>query len=214
MSKVANMLNMVEYLQDGKVHSIADISSKLEVKPRMIRQYKIELEQAGIYITSTTGKYGGYQLEKEKNHIDVGLTNRDITILEKVEEDIREVSLQEDYKRVTQRIKNAYLKNIREQDGKKLEELKSNSKTTIEEIYMTMRKAIHQKCKVQIVYYSINTHMTKRIIHPAELFQYKQQWHVAAFCELRKEIRLFKLENIIEYTLLSEIYDENISINQ
>ena len=56
--------------------------------------------------------------------------------------------------------------------------------------------------------------MTKRIIHPAELFQYKQQWHVAAFCELRKEIRLFKLENIIEYTLLSEIYDENISINQ
>lgn len=60
MSKVANMLNMVEYLQDRKVHSIADISSKLEVMPS-IRQYKVELEQAGIYITSTTGKYGDCQ---------------------------------------------------------------------------------------------------------------------------------------------------------
>ncbi len=214
MSKVANMLNMVEYLQDGKLHSIAEISNKLEVTPRMIRQYKVELEQAGIYITSITGKYGGYQLEKEKNHIDVGLTNKDICVLEKVEEDIKEFSMQEDYKRVIQRIRNAYLKNDREQDCKKLEELKSHTKTTIEDIYMVMRKAIYQKCKVQIEYHSINTNITKRIIHPAELFQYKQQWHVAAFCELRREIRLFKLENILQYTILPEIYDEDMPISK
>lgn len=32
----------------------------------MIRQYKNELEEAGIYIDSVTGKYGGYKIDDEK----------------------------------------------------------------------------------------------------------------------------------------------------
>lgn len=50
MSKVANMLNMVKILEDGKIHTIQDLANKLEVSTRMIRIYKQELEQAGIYI--------------------------------------------------------------------------------------------------------------------------------------------------------------------
>ena len=58
MSKVANMLNMLQILKDGQIYSIKELSEKLEVSERMIRQYKQELEQAGIYLNSTTGKYG------------------------------------------------------------------------------------------------------------------------------------------------------------
>lgn len=71
MSKVANMLNMLQILKDEKVHSIQDLSEKIEVSERMIRQYKVELEQAGIYIKSTTGKYGGYQIEKENDFLNL-----------------------------------------------------------------------------------------------------------------------------------------------
>lgn len=60
MSKIANMLNMVNLLQDRNIHKIAELAEQLELSPRMIRQYKLELEQAGIYISSITGKYGGY----------------------------------------------------------------------------------------------------------------------------------------------------------
>ena len=67
MSKVANMLNMVQILKDGKVHSLQSLAKELEVYVCMIRQYKIELEQAGIYIDSNTGKYGGYKLEGIEN---------------------------------------------------------------------------------------------------------------------------------------------------
>ena len=54
-----------------------------------------------------------------------------------------------------------------------------------------MKKAIKNKNKVYIVYKSINSGVTKRIIHPAELFCYIDKWYVAGFCELRNEIRLF-----------------------
>jgi len=159
MSKIANMLNMLQILKDEKVHSIQKLAEKLEVSERMIRQYKLELEQAGIYINSITGKYGGYQIEKENNFL-------------------------------------------------KLEDIVK------EKMYIIMKKAIKNRNKVKIQYNSINSGITKRIIHPAELFCYIDKWYVAAFCELRNEIRLFKLENIIDYEVLQELYDDRVRIKK
>lgn len=155
MSKVANMLKMIQILKDEKIHSIQGLSEKLEVSQRMIRQYKAELEQANIYITSITGKHGGYKLESENNFL-------------------------------------------------KLQD------TVKEKLYIIIKQAIKDRKKVEIKYNSINSGITKRIIHPAELFCYIDKWYVAAFCELRKEIRLFKLEDILEYKVLQDVYDEKI----
>lgn len=153
MSKVANMLNMLQILKDEKIHSIQELAEKLEVSERMVRQYKVELEQTGIYINSITGRYGGYKIEKENNFL-------------------------------------------------KLEDIVK------EEMYIIMKKAIKNRNKIEIKYNSINSGITKRIIHPAELFCYIDKWYVAAFCELRNEIRLFKLEDIMDYKILEEIYDK------
>lgn len=159
MSKIANMLNMMQILKDGEKHSIQSLAENLEVSERMIRQYKTELEQAGIYINSITGKYGGYQIEKEN-------------IFFRLEDIVKE------------------------------------------EMYIIMKKTIKNKNKVEIQYNSINSGITKRIIHPAELFCYIDKWYVAAFCELRNEIRLFKLGNILDYKVLEDIYDDKIKIKK
>ena len=62
MSKISNVITMLELLQTGKKYSIKELSNILEVTPRMIRCYKEELEKAGIYIDSIKGIYGGYIL--------------------------------------------------------------------------------------------------------------------------------------------------------
>lgn len=153
------MLTMLQILKDEKVHSIQSLAEKLEVSERMIRQYKLELEQAGIYINSMTGKYGGYQIQKENSFL-------------KLEDVVKE------------------------------------------EMYIIMKKAIKNRNKIKIEYTSINSGITKRIIHPAELFCYIDKWYVAGFCELRKEIRLFKLENIMQYQVLDECYDNKVTIKK
>mgnify|MGYP000091961377 FL=1 len=71
MSKIANMLNMLQILKDKEIHNISSLAENLEVSERMIRQYKLELEQAGIYLKSFTGKYGGYQLDKNSNFLKI-----------------------------------------------------------------------------------------------------------------------------------------------
>lgn len=77
-----------------------------------------------------------------------------------------------------------------------------------------MKKAISNKNKVRIKFYSINSGITQRIIHPAELFAYIDKWYIAAFCELRNEIRLFKLDDIIEYEVLKETYIDKNTIKK
>lgn len=67
MSKISNVLTMIEYLSTGKKYSIAELSGKLEVSPRMIRVYKDEIEKAGIYIDTIKGPYGGYVLNQNIN---------------------------------------------------------------------------------------------------------------------------------------------------
>ena len=65
MSKLSNVLMMLELLQNKRKYSIKELSEKLEVSPRMIRQYKEELECAGIYIDTIRGPYGGYVLNQD-----------------------------------------------------------------------------------------------------------------------------------------------------
>lgn len=67
MSKIGNVLTMLEYLSSGRKYSISELSEKLEVSPRMIRVYKDEIEKAGIYIDTIKGPYGGYVLNQNIN---------------------------------------------------------------------------------------------------------------------------------------------------
>ena len=65
MSKLSNVLMMLQLLQNKRKYSIKELSEKLEVSPRMIRQYKNELEYAGIFIETIYGPYGGYILNQD-----------------------------------------------------------------------------------------------------------------------------------------------------
>lgn len=64
MSKLSNVLSMMQILHSGRKYSIRELADMLEVTPRTIRVYKEELEMAGIYVESIRGPYGGYFLRQ------------------------------------------------------------------------------------------------------------------------------------------------------
>lgn len=197
MSKVANMLNMVKILEDGKIHTIQDLADELEVSTRMIRIYKRELEQAGIYIQGKQGINGGYILDNMKSTIDIGLTGEEIYQLKNMKKNELDEA-------IINKIIKAYITNEHRKDNTKSKQLMPE----FTEIYKDFRLAINNRNKIFIEFKSVNSGKTKRIIHPAELFTYLNNWYVAAFCELRNEIRLFKLNDIISYKILDKKYEE------
>ena len=204
MSKVANMLKMLKILKDEKIHNMKDIAEKIEISPRMVKQYKNELEQAGIYIESKRGINGGYSLNKELNNIDIGLTYQELIKLKEIEQYFNE---NQDFKKIIGKIIESYEKNINEADLKKINRIQELGKINLKDTYLSLRKAINRKNKVKIKYYSNDSGLNDRVIHPAEMFYYLEEWYVAAFCEKRKAIRLFKLNDIQEYEILDDKYE-------
>lgn len=204
MSKVANMLKMIKILKDEKIHNMKDIAEKIEISPRMVKQYKNELEQAGIYIESKRGINGGYSLNKELNNIDIGLTYQELIKLKEIERYFNE---NQDLKKIIGKIIESYEKNINEADLKKINRIQEFGKINLKDIYLSLRKAINRKNKVKIKYYSNDSGLNDRVIHPAEMFYYLEEWYVAAFCEKRNAIRLFKLNDIQEYEILDDKYE-------
>lgn len=211
MSKVSNMINMLFIMKDKKIHNMFELSRKLEVTPRMIKQYKDELELAGIYIDSKRGINGGYILNQELNNIDIGLTLQEVFLLSKLKEEIEkkynDVNSRDLLLKIIDKICKSYEKNTLRRDENKIVKIIEENKE-LEKVYIDIRSSINDKKKVYIEYNSVNSGVTKRIIHPAELFNYLNDWYVAAFCEMKVEIRLFRLKDILKYKVLNEFYEK------
>ena len=192
MSKISNVLLMLQYLENGRKYSIKELSEKLEVSERMIRSYKEELEKVGIYIDTIMGPYGGYVLNQS-----IRIPSRKFTL--------------DDYK---------FLKNltVKEEDKEKLEIITDkvhgiyfNSKKENIELeedtkksYNILNRAIKEHKKVKINYYSYTHGIQERIIRPYDMFLYNTGWGCAAFCELRNDLRHFELKRINNIELLEE----------
>ena len=63
MEKTALAIEMLLLLKSRGIIKKQEIAKELEISEKMVQRLRNELEIAGYYITSLTGKYGGYQLE-------------------------------------------------------------------------------------------------------------------------------------------------------
>ena len=59
---LARVLGLLEILQTGGTHRLADLSARLEVDERTVRRYAAHLLDLGIPVEAERGRYGGYRL--------------------------------------------------------------------------------------------------------------------------------------------------------
>ena len=192
MSKISNVILMLQYLESGRKYSIKELSEKLEVSERMIRVYKEELEKAGIYIDSIKGPYGGYVLNQSVKIPTRKFTEEDYNFLHNLninQDDKEKLDI------IADKVRGVYINSKAENI-----ELKDNLKTS----YNILTRAIKEKRKVKINYYSFKNGNIDRIIRPYDMFLYNNGWGCTAMCELRNDLRHFELKRINSIELLDE----------
>lgn len=191
MSKLSNTLLLLSYLQNGKKYSIKELSNKIEVSPRMIRSYKEDLEQCGFIIDTIRGPYGGYVLRKNNISITSSFNDYDINMINKLKKEVSN---------------NEYL-DILLDKIKTIVSSCSNDiiNSDIQNTYNIISRAIKEKRKLEITYDSLNKGINTRIIHPLELFYFSNGFGIAAFCEVKKDLRHFELSRIKNIKIL-DIY--------
>jgi len=192
MGKFSNMLFMIDLLNTVNKYSIKELSQKLGVTERMIRYYKEELENNGIFIESFKGPNGGYfMIDKVKNYI--SFNKYDVQLLENVSKVLENsnFSFMKSYKDLLEKVKNMY--SIAEEKSKFIVDIKSLDNN---EIFNIVKSSIKKQESINIEYRNIDGTISKRTIHPLQLFNYKDINYVTAYCELRKDIRHFEIERI------------------
>lgn len=188
---------MMELLNQGRKYSIEELSKILEVTPRMVRFYKEELEKAGIYVDTIRGPYGGYVLNQSIRTPSRKFKSSDYLLLEKISDELDNDNLKRELEALKDKVRGVYQGSIQE----KLE-ISSEEK----EKYNIISRAIKEKKKVEVLYYTHEKGENIRIIHPVDLYLYYDSWYTSAFCELRNDMRHFELKRIRKIKLLEENY--------
>lgn len=193
MSKIYNALAMLDILSSKRKYTIKELSEKLELSPRMVRYYKEELEKLGYYIESTTGVDGGYQLISDVYLPKINVSKYDLELLNGVVEflDKNNYPFKEELDTFVNKVQGIYMGS-----QKKYVSYNTIENSSDKEKYEIFNDAIKNNKRVEISYLSLKNTISERVIQPCEIFRHKTNFYVAAYCELRGEIRHFEFQRI------------------
>lgn len=209
--KIERLLSIIILLLEKEIVSANTLAKQFEVTKRTIYRDIETLEFAGFPIISYPGKYGGF------GFIDTFKMHRFTFNTQEKQKIIEALNLQE---QVLSFQKNDTIVKTKLQSIRTKEEvivpMNFSSVTLhhprIEEQTNQKLEAIHtiikNQYKMKITYITGQGEFSSRIICPLALKLENGSWYVEAFCELRKDIRLFKLTRIREIDIIKVTYDK------
>jgi len=199
---------MAMQLQTKRLVTATDMAAKFSVSIRTVYRDIRALEQAGVPIITEDGK--GYSLMEGFRLPPVMFTESEASALVTAEQLViksKDSSLKEEYQSATDKIKAVLKYAIKE----KVELLSSRiavspaalqghttSSLTLIQNALTSYKVL------EITYQSGNSREdTKRKVEPFALyFSLEENWLMIAYCRLRKDYRMFRLDRISSIRLL------------
>ena len=218
--RLSRLTSILIIFQSKKLITVTEIAAKFEISTRTVYRDIKALEEAGIPIIKEEGK--GYSLMEGFNLPPVMFTTNEantLVTIEKIIETNTDSSLIENYQNIITKIK-AILKYA---DKEKVElfskrigttkktknQIKSNSLSLIQ-------TSITDQIVIEIQYKSIyKEQLTKRKIAPLGLYFSNDNWIVIAFCNLRNELREFRLDRILNTLPLNKHFDnKNFSLSE
>ena len=206
MSKISNVILMLEYLSTGRKYSIQELSDLLEVSTRMIRIYKDELEKSGIYIDTLRGIYGGYVLNKHINFPYLLFNNKDINTIKSCSSLIKDLELKEKLEIISKKIET----NILKEENKNIIFITEDNELNV---YNKLSKAIKNHNKVRIKYYNLQHGESIRTIYPLGMYLFHDEWWCSSYWEEKDDMRQFHIKRILECEILYESFNpKNINL--
>lgn len=196
MAKFSNMLMMIEYLKTGRKYSVKELSEKLEVSQRVVREYKLFLEEAGFVIDSIMGPYGGYILKKDINFPVLKISDKDLEVLQNINIELHNSDLDNIMAKIKVNLLNEENKNTC---------LISNDVEL--KVYNALSKAIKYNYKVRIKYYNLKHGISDRTIYPLGMYLFQNEWWCSSYWEEKDDMRQFHICRILDCQILSENFD-------
>ena len=201
MTKLENLFKIICLMQSGNMVTAKMIGDKLSISTRNARAYLNTLMNAGVPISSVNGRRGGYYLDQKYFLKTPDLTAKELTALRILRDMINNPSEHQ----FTAEMRSAISKMLLSHKENGELEQSDIAHSSYQNMLTLFQLAIEQKKKIKIAYLGIrNEQAIIRIVCPYEILFRDKAWYLYAFCEMRKEKRLFNVMRIQEAELLND----------
>lgn len=200
MAKLSNLLVMLELLKSGKKYGVKELSSYLEVSERVVREYKLFLEEAGIYIDTIRGPYGGYVLKQQVYVPQLLFDNNDMLALKEIFEKLDDDNLKNKLKN----IKNKMNYNLLSDENRNTAFINDDIEL---KKFNVLNKAIKYNYKVKIKYHNLQHGESIRTIYPLGMYLFQDEWWCSSYWEEKNDMRQFHIKRILDCKILNETFN-------
>ena len=217
--RLSRLTNIVTQLQSKKIVTAKYLAEKHNVSVRTIYRDIRTLEKSGIPITIEEGK--GYSLMEGYQLPPVMFTENEANALITAEQLIlknKDKSFIENYSNAITKIKSVLRFSQKEKMDLLTERIHFRENTENEkssDYLMTIQSAITSFRLLEIEYNSLQNNVTKRIVEPFAIYSTKGNWLLIAFCRLRNEFRVFRIDLIQKIICQTQYFEpHNMTLEQ
>ncbi len=211
MNRLTRITAILIQLQSKRIIPAKEIAERFEVSLRTVYRDIKTLQDAGIPIGSEIGV--GYFIVDGYRLPPISITEEEantLVVLEKFIEKQGDKSLLKNFNSLLIKIK-ATLKNFQKDNVELLSSrIFSFDKNVIVESnwFSEIQKSISNKTTLKITYNSIyKQELTNRNIEPLAICFVNNVWIVIAHCQLREEVREFRLDRVNKLTTTTECFE-------
>jgi predicted DNA-binding transcriptional regulator YafY len=201
------VLAVLELLQTHGRMSGAEIAERLEVDVRTARRYIEMLQDLGIPVAAERGRYGAYSLGQGYKLPPMMFTDDEATALTLGLLAARRLGLAD----AAPAVESALAKVERVMPGALRGRVRSLADTIAldlrqpniappSEVMRALSLAAQGQHRVRMRYQSAENEVTERDFDPYGLAFRSQRWYVSGYCHLRRGLRSFRLDRVLEVT--------------
>jgi predicted DNA-binding transcriptional regulator YafY len=210
----ARVLVLLELLEaHGRVRG-EELARRLEVNERTVRRYVMTLRDRGVPIEMERGRYGGYYLPTGYKR-PLALTEREAlsTAWGLLRSGRHEIDFTgSDSRRALSKLSMALPQGTRDM-LRSLEHVVTFADTPVHagepvdvEHLKVILYAVASHQQVRMTYHSWRGDVTERVVDPYHVVCRYGRWYLVGYCHLRTDQRVFRLDHVVNVTLLAETF--------
>ena len=207
----SRVLAVLELLQSKPSISGPELATRLEIDVRTVRRYILILQDIGIPIEATLGRYGGYKLRPSFKLPPLMFTNDEVMALTVGLLLARKVGVEA----ITPTVEGVIAKIERILPASLRQSVQAMQETLVVSmlspdvlverfIVETMSLAAQQSHQVWLCYRAEDGKETERVIDPYRVVYHDGCWYTVGYCHLRSNLRVFRLDRIQELKVQEE----------
>lgn len=207
------VLTVLELLQSRQKMSGQELAERLEVDPRTVRRYIVMLQDLGIPVEGTRGRYGayflrpGYKLPPLMFNNDEALAlTLSLLIGRKLGLNLTTPATEGALAKIERVLPQALRQGIQAVQETLIVDVIPAKTAPHSDVVVSLSEATLQHQSVHMRYRAYEGQETERELDPYGLVYRSGYWYVAGYCHLRLDLRTFRLDRIVEVHLGSETF--------